>query len=235
MRALVLIVPLVATACSSVLGFDDFADTGRGSGTDAGSGSDDSVLHVQGTLTSWTGVAISEAGVDFADRDGHQIAAQVSTDATGAFDVAVTKTNGAIDGYLHFTSGSYLDCYLHLPGPQTTGLQINGYLFTAGDLQGFAIDGGVTTQGNTGTLLAQFAEGPGLTLKLSDGPSAGDIRYFSDTTGSVAPIAMQPATDSSGLAIAFNLQDGVYVPDKTGGSSTRSYVVAPNTVVITLE
>ncbi|HEY4175267.1 MAG TPA: hypothetical protein VGM90_00475 [Kofleriaceae bacterium] len=226
MRATLLIC-VFATGCSSVLGFDDFKDTG-----DGGPGSDAALPHLDlsGTVTAFpaqTSIVVG-AGVDISGRDGQLLTPQVQTGVDGMYSASVPAQNGSYDGFVHLSYGTYLDTYVHFLQPVTVATQADGQLFTLDDIQAMASTAlpAVPVNGNTATMFI-ITDGPGHSVVVSN----ATVYYFDDTHPDPTIIPGGTATSSNGLAVAFNLTNGDYVPRFMNGLQSRSYTVSPHSVV----
>ena len=233
MRRSLVLVSLLATGCSKLLGFDDFSP-GDGSGSGSGSGSDDADITIDappgtialtGHVVARDGTAVVGILVDMADRNGQDLHAEAVTDGEGNFTVFAPVPQVTVDGYLHLSSPSYLETYVHLPGPTSQALSFDVLMLRPGDLVQIRNEAGVAPVASTGTMIVD-AGASGRMVEY-DPSASGVIRYF-DASGAVSPTAT--STSAQGRAIALNLPDDFYYPRIVGTVNPRGYSIGPDTV-----
>ncbi|HEY4175268.1 MAG TPA: hypothetical protein VGM90_00480 [Kofleriaceae bacterium] len=221
MRAFALIA-LLATGCSSVLGFNDFTDTG--SATPDGGGVK---VRVSGTVTAWqNGAPIASVGVEANSRDGASLSPQVDTTATGTYAVTLTLVGGNVDGYMHLATTGYLDSYAHFPAQITTNYTQDAVMFAGPDITALHDQAGAGPPvGNTGTMLIFAPPGSRLTVE------SRTIYYIDSSTGNINTTLTQ--TSLNGLAVVLNVPPGTdFHPQTATHPNNRSYQVEANSVAI---
>ncbi|HEY4180126.1 MAG TPA: hypothetical protein VGM90_24960 [Kofleriaceae bacterium] len=218
-----LILALLASGCSSVLGFEDFS-----TGTDGGSGSNGPKIRLTGKVTDASNNAISDVGVEAYALDGTMISPQINTNGLGTYALDLTLANGSVDGFLHFSTGGFYDAYVEFPGPLSANRTFDTALMNATDVQNLHNAVGLPATQNTGTMLVDT-----VTLGQSVQIEFGNVRYYDGTgmlNSSVTSASSFPA------AVVLDIPDGIYHPHRNTKPAGRAYAVEPNTVVyVTLE
>lgn len=175
------------------------------------------------------GGALANVGVDGFDRAGNQIASQVTTNADGMFTLDLPKTNGSVDGYLHYSNGAMRDVYQHFDGPISSDFSVIVPMLTDVEVSTLAAQGNVNLVANTGIMIVDTRVA-GVVVQL-DG---GTVRYFKPGTQDLDPMATESSDNMT--AIVFNLPDGIYKPHASTKAENRPYAVEPNSVaLVTLE